>query len=798
MANISSEKNPSIGAVAYSKSNMMFIARASTGNEASTSSTIGCARFSSKNRWAFLVVDYEGSSTMRASAKDDEEILKKLQDAYAPKLEKAITNAGVKRKEDLKDFSVEDNGKIIYLKSALCAVSNSIKSLLEGFDMRSQIKTLKDEHKVDGALHTRMVLPLDIKECNSYIAREQNKKLQKMHPRQRSRVQHKKYHAYAVLAWAYGYSEDKEGNLTLIKAKEAQVALVPRARVECGLFFDGTNNNQFNTKMREEYETYVNKKKVLIKTGSFPQDSWEQRMFKEDWPKSKVLPLIYEDLTKNISSYTQAEKEDEYESSWSWVFRNKTSEDSEKIYDYFHHESSEEVEKFVAENLLPGGDDSSYTGGNTNVVKLHKLYNTDTNDVKHDEHLYECYRDKIYVTGAGTYDHRNTGEHEEDATLFGSGLAIFSTGVTTKVEQACKHLEQKLADLPTGYIDSLVLDVFGFSRGAAEARHFVGAIADELDVSRQSECVDKEGKPYTEFVLTKNGKNLYPYLIREKEDRKDDVVIDKIIFRFVGIFDTVPHYGPSQENDGTELNLKLEPTKVGRVVHLTAKDEFRHNFDLYSIKSSQNASLEENFEEKEFFGAHSDIGGGYIDGKPELVKLAIRFKYSTKDDQDIHIDRLVRKWNKKHHWVKNPTFRLIYDEKDIQKIDGFYILKSTIKNATNENIIFQYKIFMYREKIDNEYSQIPLEYMYKQAYKIVPLKKELGKLKYKEMEPFSKASGDKFIWATEAMTAEDFNPYKSQYVHHSINMYGTTNAIANSSNAGNENGLYGKRRVHYV
>jgi len=796
MSSITPEKNPSIGAVAYAKSKMMFIARASTGNEASTSSTVGCASFSSKNRWAFLVVDYEGSSDVRVNAKDEDDILKKLQDKYASHLESAINSAGVKLKEDIKDFSEKYGRNTVYSKTSLCVVNRSLKSLLETFDMQSQVKTLKDEHKKDGALHTRMVLPLDIKECNSYIAKEQSALRAKMHPQKRSQAKAKKYHAYAVLAWAYSYKEDKEGNLTLIKAKEAQVALVPRARVECGIFFDGTNNNQFNTKMREEYEVYLKEKKRIIRTGLATLGSWEDIITKTDIPKSKVLPLIYKDLSTNISSYTQAEKEDEYESGWFWIFRNKTSEDSEKIYDYFHDEDGDEVGKFVENNLLPSGADSSYTGGNTNVVKLYRLYNTDVSDAKHDEHMYECYRDKIYVTGAGTYDHRNTGKHEEDEVFRGSALAMFGTGVTAKVEQACKHLAQKLASLPTGYIDTLVLDIFGFSRGAAEARHFVGSIADvDFDVKSKN-LVDKDGKEYQEFTLSKEGKNLYPYLIREKEDRKDDVVIDKIVFRFVGIFDTVPHYGLIQDNDGEDLNLKLEPTKVGRVVHLTAKDEFRDNFDLYSIKSSKDSKLEDNFEEKEFFGAHSDIGGGYIDGNDELVHLAVRIRYSLKDDQDIHIEKLVKQWNDDNFWVKNHVYKVIKDEKDIQKKDGFYVVKSVMRNDTNEKMIFLYKIFMYRKKIDNEYSQISLEYMHKQAYKIAPLKKELGKLKYKKMEPFSKAaqtSEGKFIWATQTMTEDDFNPYKSQFIHHSSSL-----CITHKPKGGTENGLYGKRVIHYV
>jgi len=788
------EKNPSIGAVAYSKSNMMFIAKASTGNEASSSSTVGCANFSNKNRWVFLMVDYEGSSDIRNNVKDEDEILKKLQDKYALHLESSMNNAGVKRQEDIRDFSEKHGRDTVYSKASLCTVNRSLKSLLETFDMRSQVKTLKDESKKEGALHTRMVLPLDVNECNSYLAKEQRELRKKMHPRRRGQVKLKKYHAYAVLAWAYSYKEDEEGNLMLIKAKEAQVALVPRARVECGIFFDGTNNNQFNTKMREEYEEFLKDKKEAMRLQNYNERSWEGQVRDTKIPKSKVLPLIYKDLSENIKAYTKDEKEEAYESGWSWIFRNKTSQDSEKIYDYFHDGEDKDIGTFVEDELLPSGADSSYTGGNTNVVKLHKLYNTDVSDVKHEEHLYECYRDKIYVTGVGTYDHRNTGEHEEDEKFLGSGLAMFSTGVITKVDQACKHLAQKLDALPTGYIDTLVLDVFGFSRGAAEARHFVGSISKgDFDIKTKN-LVDKGGKEYKEFILSRNGKNLYPYLIREKEDRKDDVVIDKIVFRFVGIFDTVPHYGLFQDDDGEELNLKLEPTKVGRVVHLTAKDEFRHNFDLYSIKSSESASLKDNFEEKEFFGAHSDIGGGYIDGSEELVELSIKTKIGISDYNDMQIEKLIKRWNKKYFWVKDPVYKIVKSKNEIDKVDGFYVKKSAYKDDESDLGDYTiYLIYMYRSKIDNEYAQVSLEYMYKQALKITPLKKDLGGLKYKEMEPFNKASGDKFIWATETMTYEDFNPYKSQFIHHSSSL-----GIAHKPNAGSTNGLYGKRKVHYT
>ena len=799
MAKTEMENQKVIGMVAYAQSKMMFVAKATTGNEKSKVSTRGCASTSKIHRWAFLVVSYEESVSIRKETNNDEEkILKKLQDRYAPKLKNAITNAGVKRVEDIRDFSVVDDKKLITSQKALYAIAHSLKTVLEVFDMKAEAKTLKEEHTKEGALQTRMLLPLDVNECNSYLTKEAKLTVKNTNPRARSGAKH--HHAYAVVAWAYGYKKDEEGNLSLLLAEEAQVAFVPKTRFECGVFFDGTNNNMFNTELREEYEKFLKIKKRNIVNGTYLPGSWEHGMFIEHWPKSKVLPLIYKDLALNIKAYTQVEKGDDYENSWWWFFRNKASYDSEAIYDYFHNEDTTEVEKFVADALLPDGADSSYMGANTNIVKLHKLYKTDTRDIKHKEHLYECHRNKVYVTGAGTYDSRNKEEHQDDATFLGSAFAVGDTGVITKVNQACKDVATKLASLPVDYIDTLVLDVFGFSRGAAEARHFVSSITSiELNVTTK-DCVDRQGKAYKEFILSKDGKNLYPYLIKEQESKKDAIVIDKIIFRFVGLFDTVPHYGLYQDDDAQELKLDLQPTRISRVVHITAKNEFRRNFSLYSIKSAKDATLADNFIEKGLFGAHSDIGGGYLDNHEELVKLAVRVKYSKYDDQDAAIFALLKRWNRRYFWVKNPIITIVQTKEEMQGRDGFYIIKNVMKNERHDDKIFLYNIYMYRKKIDSEYSEVSLDYMHYNASKIAPYEKSIIELAYREMLPFVNAAvtkEEKLHWAVEEMDAKAFHPYKSNFIHHSINVDGAK-AIASAGNEGTQEGFYGSRKIYYV
>ncbi|WP_324172475.1 phospholipase effector Tle1 domain-containing protein [Sulfurimonas sp.] len=773
-----------LGAVAFNEDAMILIAQALTGNEASTDSNAQCASFNEKIRWAYLLVGYKESQELRKANKDNESLLDAIKSKYAPLVKSAIDENAVSERSKIKQQMVVKSGKHINLVQSVACSSTSLEGLLKVYHMNAQAKTLDAVHKEKGAMRTRMVLPFSTKECHKLIQKEKGKTEGSY-----------KHHAFAVVAWAYGY-KGEDDKLELIKAQNPIVALLPKIRFECGLFFDGTNNNKFNTQMRLDYERYLENKHKIIDANNAPEESLERLIMSKDVPKSKVLPLIFKDLKENIGSYGHTSISEKKYDGGSWFFgmwQDKVSYDADKIYDYFRDEDSKEVDEFIVDELLPSGKDSSYTGDDTNVVKLYDLYNTQVNNSSHKEqHLYKCYRKKLYITGAGTYDSRKTGKKEEDEVFRGSALAMFSTGVVTKVEQACKDLRRELKGFSTGYIDTLVLDVFGFSRGAAEARHFVGSISKELDTVFEREVTDKKGKTYIEYELSKNGENLYPYLIKEGNDEKDQIIIDRIIFRFVGIFDTVPHYGLIQKNDAEDLDLKLHHKKVSRVVHLTAQQEYRYNFDLFSIKTSSSEQLPKHFEEKEFFGAHSDVGGGYGDDNDELRNLPTQFFHDIDPSFDKKVISKLKKWNKLYSWVKDAKFEFINNKKEFLKdieskkiADGFYIDKWENEGDENMEDDTTYYIYMYRKSIDAEYAQIPFEYMFEKAKKLVPMK-NLGKLTYKNMKELEK---------TKVLDLDDayLKKFKSQFLHHS-----STSGIAHHPNSGDENILYGKRDVHYV
>lgn len=129
----------------------------------------------------------------------------------------------------------------------------------------------------------------------------------------------------------------------------------------------------------------------------------------------------------------------------------------------------------------------------------------------------------------------------------------------------------RLRGKPT--VKSVRLAVYGFSRGAAEARVFCN------------------------WLLEAYGDSIAGIPLR----------ID-----FLGLFDTVASVGLAQSIPGanghmawaSEKNLRID-SRIGRCVHLAAAHEVRGSFPLDSVGIGPNC--------KEVFypGVHSDVGGGY-------------------------------------------------------------------------------------------------------------------------------------------------------------------------------------------
>ncbi len=163
---------------------------------------------------------------------------------------------------------------------------------------------------------------------------------------------------------------------------------------------------------------------------------------------------------------------------------------------------------------------------------------------------------------------------------YGSG----PTGITSRVRQSFEKIQTMVSDdlgdrIPT----ILVLNVFGFSRGAAAARHFV-------------HTVKTQPRSFIGWNLTR----------------------ERIIVNFVGLFDTVSSYSavgsvsPERtrafDDDVKDLHLNFERGYASKVFHLTAADEYRLYFSLTNI----NSAIHHGFGmEVAISGAHADVGGSY-------------------------------------------------------------------------------------------------------------------------------------------------------------------------------------------
>jgi len=238
---------------------------------------------------------------------------------------------------------------------------------------------------------------------------------------------------------------------------------------------------------------------------------------------------------------------------------------------------------------------SSYAAGYSNVSILERL------NIKREIPNREI---SLYVEGIGTTD------NEGDDTK-GSGFGKGDTGVRGKVERGVMLLAEKIAKVieknRNSYVNQITIDVFGFSRGAAAARHFVAQMRDK--------------------------KHPLPVRLGTPEAQ--------IVIKFVGLFDTVSSvgYGLGFGSNVKELGLDLGGVPQ-KVVHLTAGNEYRQNFSLTDITSSLGVGYELTLP-----GVHSNIGGSYGEHEDEVRKLhlwereaLIAQGWYTKEEAPVHED----------------------------------------------------------------------------------------------------------------------------------------------------------------
>jgi len=288
----------------------------------------------------------------------------------------------------------------------------------------------------------------------------------------------------------------------------------------------------------------------------------------------------------------------------------------------------------------------------SNIAKLYKLY-----DEYDNRHIVNCdvTTKAIYMQGIGASD---DSEFFDGATGGGGAKRI-----NDALEQTVEYFNN---GLKLDESAKFIIDVFGFSRGAALARDYINTF------------------------YKKNIEDIH-YQFKNLK------------FNFIGLFDTVGSFGVAgndidfkpidpkkhSENDFENMwiddheddedfekyNFNLSTQSASKIVHLVASNELRENFPL---TTASNVATQ-----IELLGVHSDIGGGYGSIDKEILSQSVLLSDFEKREQLT-----------KEDWI--------YDAKRTDRITGIYKKQRFVKNSISDIYLF----IMY--KFANEY-HVPLK-----------------------------------------------------------------------------------------
>lgn len=317
------------------------------------------------------------------------------------------------------------------------------------------------------------------------------------------------------------------------------------------------------------------------------------------------------------------------------------------------------------------GDNNSYNNDWSNVARLWDTYDK---------------KNALYIEGIGTEDKKGD---EIQGYAFGSG----ATGIRAKVRKGCeKIVTDKIAffkkNNPQKRIGTITLDVFGFSRGAAAARNFVYEInkskyksIPQISPGESGEIYYTDSNGYRTNTMEFPARGHFGLKLEEQ-----GIKIENVKVRFLGLFDTVSSYHenislkPKFSNDVKELNLN-SIEKAKSVVHFTAENEHRENFDLTRTHVGK---------EKEFPGVHSDVGGGYLGGKEVVEEIETSWTLKTRLEP-IRKRLIAEGWYKEKQlsYTGGAVYWALQGTRKIEKHYSFIPLHFMAEIAKNQNIPFQ-------------------------------------------------------------------------------------------------------------
>jgi len=484
----------------------------------------------------------------------------------------------------------------------------------------------------------------------------------------------------------------------------------------------------------QEFVRRAAQKGALIDEG-LPDEEQKDSPDEEDRPKVRVETGLFFDGTGNNRDNTQAYQRQLDEC----LTANAAGAISED-------ECSAELSQIM---------EGSYLNAETNVSKLERMYQK--GQFQSDD-WERAHRTSIYVSGVGT----KSGWPDDGPSM---GLGLGEQGMLKKVDQGCGDLAIEIIRLVRDPIDELVLDVFGFSRGAATARHFISReVQDENGAL--AVAFKQQGIPWPK----------------------------KITVRFVGLFDTVAGVADlgnldfsAHDAETGRINDNLRPDDAERVVQFAARDERRHNFSLNSLRGDS-GNLPDHFSEWTLPGAHSDIGGGYPDRFHERIEvrppLVVKGKDRRNPEASFEFSRMLqeRALIKNEGWIGslNPLATLYIEQERPPGLPGGDITL---------------RLWLDRE-VRGEYSRIPLYLMHKLAvdagvpFDVIDPEDSSLSLPQELMTVARNLAAHVWHGSELLMTPESRALLKQRYIHHSVHYLklGPLHPF--------KPGKYGRRTVH--
>ncbi|MGY3569963.1 T6SS phospholipase effector Tle1-like catalytic domain-containing protein [Vibrio paucivorans] len=359
----------------------------------------------------------------------------------------------------------------------------------------------------------------------------------------------------------------------------------------------------------------------------------------------------------------------------------------------------------------------------TNVQKLFSRYVVSDND----EGELLTYAE--YISGIGTGNTTDIAPAEE--SLWGQGTGTGKYGVTDKVDTAIEQLLSRMRNIGSTmsmYADGfrkLQFDVFGFSRGAAAARHFINVVLS-----------GKEGQFAVSFVEACKQNKI---ALTEDFDWEENSCCE---ITFAGLFDTVASivslvsldsktildFDVSTHHNNGDVKLWLDPSRVRQAVHLTADPtiECRYNFSLNHINSAPN------FLELVLPGSHSDLGGGYHSSlsfsqenkdyllpllEKKLIKRVSR-SYMSSQDRNKAFDDINRELNE----------AMSLDQKTGWGLNNYVMPPILVRKTGNDSELAIGTLYLKR-RVEGDMSRLYLRMMYGLAeFHGVPLDDDEGYL----------------------------------------------------------------------